>query len=239
MFRFDLNKKWLYIAFFFALFSCNELEYRSKFVLNHKKETCQITSPDSQIFIEKNLHAPRGISYSKSRGIIYPTYGSSIEISSLWTRYNFSKKSIVDKNSENWDLAFKGTMIIVNGGSSDKDNISRTKKVRLALVEKEFSKVTDIPPASEFYRDGEYNMYALPLESGDGWYRDSDSFLFAIHPIENRTLIIKTHDNKYVKMKIESYYKDEVQPTFINIFTRKSGFYTFKFQFANKKGKFE
>ena len=49
--------------------------------------------------------------------------------------------------------------------------------------------------------------YAIPTGSDNGWY-NYDPQTYLITPIAGRTLVFKTHNGRYAKMEIQSYYKD-------------------------------
>ena len=64
--------------------------------------------------------------------------------------------------------------------------------------------MTTFPLASTFAQDAAAT-YAIPTGSGNGWYNYSNTI---ISPIAGKVFVVKTHDGKYAKFEILSYYKD-------------------------------
>jgi hypothetical protein len=76
----------------------------------------------------------------------------------------------------------------------------------------------------------------MALVGSGGWYTYTGTTAtpnHAILPIAGKILVIKTADNKYVKLEIISYYKgnpDTTTATFADLATRPaSRYYTFRF----------
>ncbi|KQR90846.1 hypothetical protein ASG01_14880 [Chryseobacterium sp. Leaf180] len=141
-----------------------------------------------------NLYAPQ-------------TGGQGQPIGGAFTKFSFSQNSAVTNDS--WDIAFRGTTIIVNGGSTIgiTDEPARTGNASVSIASGTFNSVTTIPAAATFKQDGT-NSYAIPNVSGStGWYT-YNSATNIITPNTGKILVVKTHDGKYAKMEILSYYKD-------------------------------
>ncbi len=140
-----------------------------------------------------NLYAPQ-------------TGGQGQPVGGVFTKFSFSQNAIV--TDESWDIAFRGTTIIVNGGTAIgiSDEPTRTGNGAVSIVSNTLSAVTTIPNASTFVQDGA-NTYAIPTGSGNGWY-NYNSTNNLITPIAGKIFVVKTHDGKYAKMEIISYYKD-------------------------------
>jgi hypothetical protein len=140
-----------------------------------------------------NLHAPQ-------------TGGQGQPVGGAFTRFSFSKGAVVTDNS--WDIAFRGVTIIVNGGAriGITDEPDRTGSGAVSILSSTLASVTNIPNTTSFKQDGT-NTYAIPTGSGNGWYNyNATSNL--ITPIAGKIFVVKTHDGKYAKMEIISYYKD-------------------------------
>ncbi len=90
--------------------------------------------------------------------------------------------------SEDWDIAFNRTTILINGGSSGSG-----KATALLLKDTSFDKVTKRPEGA-FKADSE-NEKAIPSGSGNGWY-SYDMADHSINPIPGRILVIKTSSGK-------------------------------------------
>jgi len=144
-----------------------------------------------------------------------------------YTKFSFSENKVV--TADNWDVAFNTTTIIVNGGVKMTDaEPNRTGSGAASIVSGTFASVTLYPAASAFTQDAA-TVYAIPKGSGKGWYNyDMNSHI--ISPIAGKVFVIKTHDGKYAKFEILSYYKGApVTPDPLK--TEDTGFYTFNFAY--------
>lgn len=144
-----------------------------------------------------------------------------------YTKFSFSENKVV--TTDNWDVAFNTTTIIVNGGVKMTDaEPNRTGSGAASIVSGTFASVTLYPAASAFTQDAA-TVYAIPKGSGKGWYNyDMNSHI--ISPIAGKVFVIKTHDGKYAKFEILSYYKGApVTPDPLK--TEDTGFYTFNFAY--------
>lgn len=123
-----------------------------------------------------------------------------------FTKFSFSQESIVTDDS--WDIAFRGTTIIVNGGDEIgiSDEPSRTGIAAISIVTGTFESVAQIPDETTFLQDGA-NLYAIPTGSGNGWYNYNPANNL-ITPIAGKVFVVKTHDGKYAKFEIISYYEN-------------------------------
>lgn len=114
--------------------------------------------------------------------------------------YSFAKGDTVpfaDSSTTKWDIAFKGTSIILNSGISGSGNAGVIIKDTL------FSEVLTAPITG--YAQDASTGKGIPTGSGNGWYNyNPDTHL--ITPIVGRVFIIRTADNKYAKMQIINYY---------------------------------
>lgn len=121
-----------------------------------------------------------------------------------------------DSLTTKWDIGFKGTTIIVNGGKV------RTGQGGIATSDTPFEQLLILSDTITFEVDSE-DQLALKSGSGNGWY----SYNMTTHellPIKNRTLIIRTADGKYAKMEILSYYKDQDS-------SKETRYFTFRFNY--------
>ena len=142
-----------------------------------------------------------------------------------FTKFSFSENKVV--TSDNWDIAFNKTTIIVNGGTKKADaEPTRTGSGSISIVSGTFASVTLFPAASTFAQDGTA-AYAIPTGSNNGWYSYNAS-THIISPIAGKVFVVKTHDGKYAKFEILSYYKDApATPELTSV----SGIYTFNFAY--------
>jgi hypothetical protein len=152
---------------------------------------------------------------------------SNLDASTGYTKFSFSENKVV--TTDNWDVAFNTTTIIVNGGVKMTDaEPNRTGSGAASIVSGTFASVTLYPAASAFVQDAA-TVYAIPKGSGKGWYNyDINSHI--VSPIAGKVFVIKTHDGKYAKFEILSYYKGApVTPDPLK--TEDTGFYTFNFAY--------
>ena len=141
-----------------------------------------------------NLHAPQ-------QG------GQGQPISGVFTKFDFATGQVTTSESE-WDIAFRGTTIAVNGGTSTGtvDEPARNGQASAAIVTGTFASVTQAPSETEFSQDGTEG-FAIPTGSDAGWY----NYNFAtnlITPIPGKVLVFKTRNGNYAKVEILSYYED-------------------------------
>ncbi|WP_188049703.1 HmuY family protein [Flavobacterium sp. GP15] len=143
-----------------------------------------------------------------------------------FTKFSFSENKIV--TNDNWDVAFRGTVIIVNGGAKIGivDEPNRTGNAAVSIVSGAFSTIKSIPLASTFKQDGAA-IYAFPKSGDNAWY-DYNSNTHIISSKAGKIFVIKTHDGKYAKFEILSYYKDA--PAAPDL-TSTGRYYTFNFAY--------
>lgn len=158
-----------------------------------------------------NLYAPQ-------------TGGQGQPVGGAFTKFSFSQNATVTDDS--WDIAFRGTTIIVNGGSAIgiTDEPSRTGNGAVSIVINTLDAVTTIPDVSSFAQDAT-NTYAIPTGSGNGWY-NYNATNNLITPIAGKIFVVKTHDGKYAKMEIISYYRDAPATPDATALSR---YYTFRY----------
>jgi hypothetical protein len=151
-------------------------------------------------------------------------------VSGEFTKFSFKTGTVVTDTS--WDIAFRGTDILVNGGSKIgglTDEPERTGNVGLFIETGVFKDVLLAPEDASFTQDAEGN-HALPTGSGNGWYT-YDRINNVINPISGKVFIIRTVDGHYAKMEVISYYKDLDSSNPAN-----GRFYTFNYVFNPNLG---
>ncbi|MGI4862893.1 MAG: HmuY family protein [Janthinobacterium lividum] len=137
-----------------------------------------------------------------------------------YTFYSLATQAPVpytDSASTKWDVAFNGTTILVNGGTSGPG------QGQAQVVATLFEDLTTAPPTG--YKADAATGKAIPTGSGNGWYTyDSNTHLISATP--GRIIALKTATGKYAKMEIKSYYKDApAAPTTSTL----SGYYNFRY----------
>lgn len=156
------------------------------------KEDAKNNAPALETRTFSNLAAPQ-------------TGGQGQPVGGAFAKFSFSQNATVTDDS--WDIAFRGTTIIVNGGSliGINDEPQRTGIGAVSTLSNTLDAVTTVPATSTFRQDGT-NTYAILTGSGNGWYNYTSSTNL-VTPIAGKVFVVKTHDGKYAKMEIISYYQ--------------------------------
>lgn len=139
-----------------------------------------------------NLHAP-------------VTGGGGQPVSGEFVKFNFATGQIVTAG-DNWDIAFRSTTILVNGGFAGTDQPARTGIAAASVVTGTFANIITAPTDNLFAQDTA-TSYAIPTGSGNGWYNYNGA-TNVVSPIAGKVIVVKTHDGKYAKMEILSYYQN-------------------------------
>ncbi len=138
--------------------------------------------------------------------------------------------SNLDSASTKWDIGFRGTTIIVNGGAV------RTGQGGAAIATGLFEEIKNIAVNQVFNTDQSATALAIPTGSGLGWYNYNPANNW-ISPIAGKILLIRTAEGKFAKVEILSYYKDA--PTTPSP-TATARYFTFRYVYqANGTKKFE
>ena len=174
-----------------------------------------------------------------------PTTGRATS-NNLFTLYDLDDNQIVLSSSETdaaqrhadsigtvWDIGFRGTTIIFNGG------VSGPGQARAQVLKQPLDEVVEAPD-SGYISDGENttcpqvqtpvgpvpgSTLAVCTGSGNGWYNyNSEAGL--ISPIPGRTIVLKTATDYYAALRILSYYQGNPNPPDANAPSR---YYTFEF----------
>ncbi len=139
-----------------------------------------------------------------------------------FTLYNLRDNKTVantDSATNKWDVGFRGTTIIVNGGPI------RSGQGGAYIHTGTFPELITLPASATFAQDQSPTSLAIPARSGAGWYNYNQA-ANVISPIPGRVLAIKTGDGKYAKLEILSYYENApAQPDPAS----KSRYYTFRY----------
>ncbi|MEC3906168.1 HmuY family protein [Tamlana sp. 2201CG12-4] len=145
----------------------------------------------------ENLHAPQSSDYTTNPP----------SVSGEFTKFDFASGQTTTSDTD-WDIAFRGTSIIVNGGESlgTTDEPSRNGDAAAYILNSTFDEAKNVI-VENFVQDSS-SGYAIPTGSGNGWYNYAGPPTHLIAPIAGKILVFKTRDNKYAKIEILSYYKD-------------------------------
>ena len=168
--------------------------------------------------VYNNLHAPQ-------------EGGQGQPISGPFTKFSFETGQTTSGND--WDVAFRGTTILVNGGSEVGigDEPARTGEGAVSIVDGVFNSVLSADGLA-FSQDSSSGTAVLP-GSGNGWYVYNPQ-AYLITPIPGKILDFKTNNGHYAKLEILSYYKDA--PSSPNAMQDPSRYYTFNYVYNPNKG---
>jgi hypothetical protein len=187
-------KTFLIPALAIALFSCNDAQEAEPII------------PLEATLVEDLVAA---------NDVINRVTGQVIEIRPFQF-FSLEQNQLVSE-SDDWDLAFKGTTIRVNS----------EKEVSTAIVTGIFDQIDEVPASATFAQDTE-SEFAIPTGSGNGWYNYNPA-ANTITPIPGRVLLVKTNAGNYTKIEILSYYKGNPPAASIDPFTTPSAHYTFRY----------
>lgn len=166
-----------------------------------------------------NLHAPQTTDYSTNP----PT------VTGDFVKFDFSSGETTTSDTD-WDIAFRGTTILVNGGETTglSSEPSRTGSAAAYIESTAFQNLTSVDE-SKLNQDGA-NGLAISTGSGNGWYTYNPT-THIITATPGKVLVFKTADNKYAKVEILSYYKDSDDSNLAN-----SRHYTFNYIYQPNEG---
>lgn len=160
-----------------------------------------------------NLHAPQ-------------EGGQGQPISGDFTKFDFETGQITTSDTD-WDIAFRGTTIIVNGGSSQgtTDEPERTGIAAAYIATGTLESITSIETDS-FVQDTTAEL-AIPSGSDNGWYTYAGPPTFLITPLAGKILVFRTTEGRYAKIEILSYYENA--PANPDAFVDASRYFTFNY----------
>jgi HmuY protein len=151
-----------------------------------------------------------------------------------YTFFSFKTGQVVvvadSSKSTAWDIGFRATSIIINGGTSGPGMGGAI--VQLGL----FDDLKSAPTTGYISDDKPNNKFAIsssPFVAGtttttnNWWLNTGTQTSTIVSPIAGRVIIIKTADGRYAKMEIQNYYKGA--PAMINNRTDLDRYYTFKY----------
>ncbi len=164
-----------------------------------------------------NLHAPQELDVTVSPPVA----------SGDFVKFDFSLGEVTTSDTD-WDIAFRGTTILVNGGISSgiTEEPTRTGNAGAYIVDTIFENVMSVTEIS-FLQDSETGL-AITTGSGNGWYT-YNPILNVIQPIPGKVIVFRTADNKYAKVEILSYYKDSPSMITLGVTENDSRYYTFNY----------
>jgi hypothetical protein len=159
--------------------------------------------------------------------------GSPVAPTNRFTLYSFKENAIVanaDSASTKWDIGFRGTTIIFNGGTSGPGQGA------VQLVTGIFEEVNAAP--AEGYLSDSAEGFALRSSDWSTYTGEAPAGpKHAVIPIPGKVFVIKTAEGHFAKMEILSYYAgnpDTSAPSFADTATRPpSRYYTFRYLYQS------
>lgn len=137
-----------------------------------------------------------------------------------WTFYSLAdgkEVAYTDSASTKWDLAFRGTNVLINGGTSGPGQGGAQVKDGLFAEQK-------VVPDTPFAVDAA-TAKAIPGGSGNGWYT-YNSTTHVISPIAGKVIFVRTATGKFAKLEITNYYQGAPATPAA---TTPSGYYSFRY----------
>lgn len=178
-------------------------------------------TPLAEVKSEKvdNLYAPVG--GGSQQGAPGPASGE-------FTKFDFATGKTTTSETD-WDIAFRGLTIIVNGGVSagTTDEPERTMEAAGYIASGTLESLTEVD-TSLLNQDSE-GGYAL-----SNWYTYGGMATHLISPTPGKLLVVKTRTGNYAKVEILSYYKDA--PADPDAFTDESPYFTFNYVYQPNTG---
>jgi hypothetical protein len=150
-------------------------------------------------------------------------------VTGKFERFSFSEGDTV--SHDNWDVAFSGTTIIVNGGDSYSVNQPErvgNGAVYIATGIMSDIRMVDLSRLEQDNLSGPAIIDDLGI-SGEGW-ASYDISSHILSPIPGRILVFRTHDNKYAKMEIIYFYDTDNPKPLDGDY---GGFYTFNYVYQS------
>lgn len=174
-----------------------------------------------------NLYAPQ-------QGGIDPTTGQPLPVSGEFVKFDFST-GMTTLSETDWDIAFRGSTIIVNGGESfgATDEPERSGNAGVYIASGTMTAIESVD-ATLFNQDSTQG-YAIVTGSGNGWYTYNPSNN-TIAPTPGKILVFKTRNGRYAKVEILSYYKDAPTQITPEIAANDARHYTFNYVYQPNEG---
>lgn len=149
-----------------------------------------------------------------------------------YTLFSIENNTVIansDSATTKWDIGFRGTNIIINGGNSGPGNAGAFIQVGA------FDDFKTISNDSTFKVDNAPASYAITYGSNKGWYVYNGATNL-ITAIPGRIIVIRTANNKFAKIEILNYYKGGTTPATTASDAQKLSlqrYYTFRFQYQS------
>jgi len=156
--------------------------------------------------------------------------GQGQPISGDYTKFNFSTGAVTTSTTD-WDIAFRGTDIILNGGvsSGGTDEPARNGNASGYIANGTMAGITSVN--TTLLEEDSLNAHVLA-----NWYTYTGPPNHLILPTAGKIFVIKTRDGKYAKIEILSYYKDAPEEITLDIATNDARYFTFNYVYQPNEG---
>ncbi|MCM4172328.1 hypothetical protein DHD32_12610 [Arenibacter sp. TNZ] len=181
---------------------------------------------------DDNTPTPDPVQSEQVSNLFAPqTGGQGQPVGGEFTKFDF-ETGMQTTSDTDWDIAFRGTTIAVNGGfvTGTDDEPARTGNAGATIVTGTFGSVTTAEGLT-FAQDAN-SAFAISTGSDNGWYNYNPQ-VNLITPIPGKILVFRTTEGNYAKVEILSYYKDNpAQPDQ----TSESRYFTFNYVYNPNAG---
>lgn len=135
------------------------------------------------------------------------TGGQGQPVGGAFTKFDF-ETGLQTMSDTDWDIAFRGTTIAVNGGSptGTADEPERNGNAGAAIVSGTFANINTAE--NLIFLQDSTTSFAIPSGSDNGWYNYNPQQNI-ISAIPGRILVFRTRNGHYAKVEILSYYLDQ------------------------------
>ncbi len=168
----------------------------------------------------KNLNAPQ-------QG------GRQDPVSGPFVMFDFETGAITT-DVNNWDIGFRGTSIIVNGGVSagTLDEPGRSGQASIYLATGTMASVNKVD--ASLLKQDSADGYVIATGGSNGWYNYAGPPTHVISPLPGKIIVVKTTKGAYAKLEILSYYKDA--PAAPDAFADEEANFTFNYVYQPNVG---
>jgi hypothetical protein len=158
-----------------------------------------------------------------------------------YTFFSFKTGAIVpnaDSATNKWDIGFRSTSIILNGGTSGPGTAG-------VIVQQGIFTDIKTAPSTGYVQDnynyvtktGTFAISSSALATGatasnQWWFNAGSAQSTIISPIAGQVFIIKTSEGRYAKMEVLNFYKGA--PATINNLTDPDRYYTFRYVYQQQ-----
>lgn len=135
------------------------------------------------------------------------TGGQGQPIGGVFTKFNFETGMHTTSDTD-WDIAFRGTTIAVNGGAATgtADEPTRNGNAGATITSGTFDSI--VTADGLIFTQDTDATFAIPTGSDNGWYNYNPQTNI-ISAIPGKVLVFKTRHGNYAKVEILSYYLDQ------------------------------